>query len=147
MKQEYSRSRPIVRIGSVSPKFKNNAIRFQDTHTATKAWLMLASMQIPAFLDAGADGWYPNTKTTAWGKSGVMDYSIVPDIELLDKTEHGVMIYSQWMRCEFPVGHEKLFDTIAGLIREWRDIIESEYGEGELIAPMPHKRLEFGTAS
>lgn len=141
MKQEYARSRPIIRIGSPSPSYKGNSVRFATNKEATHAWLMLASMGISAYLDAALDGWYPNESTTAWLKPMVMDYSIVPDIKLYDRTEHSVMVYSQWMRCDYPVGHDKLFQSIASLIREWRDIIESERGDDEPV-PMPHKRLD-----
>lgn len=122
MAQEMTKARPVIAVGNAGDGL---TVEYADYGEATQAWLMLASMGIPAGLDAGLDGWLPNNVTTAWRKETPMDFRLVPDIKL-EPGKCATMIYSRWMRCEFPVAHEKVYETIRSIIREWRDIIEAD---------------------
>lgn len=123
-------ARPIVAIGNTYTAFQNKRtmVTFTDRKEATQAWLMLASMGVPAFLDAACDGWYPNRSTTAWMKPVAMDFSVIPDIKL-EELPTAFSIYSKWMRCDYVVYKDRVYESIASIIREWRDIVESERDE------------------
>jgi hypothetical protein len=115
------KAQPILMIGHVS---ENNTIRLESYQEATNAWLVLASMNIPAALNAGADGWYPNTETTAWGQETGLDYGRIPDLKITE-TDSGFRIESQSMMCEIPASAKKLWSKVHGIITEYMDRVDS----------------------
>lgn len=121
----HTKAPPVVSIGHVSDQ---NTVTFSSHQEATQAWLMLASMGVPAALCAGADGWYPNNLTTAWRKPVEMDFSIVPDITLKLEGD-SYLIESCAMRCEFRRAEPEVWKLIAEIIREYRDRIEADCWE------------------
>lgn len=114
----------IISIGHVSHKA---TVAFETYEEATNAWLLLASMSIPAALLSGADGWMPNTKTTAWSKPTGLNWNI-PDITLIE-TPVGYNIESAAMRCEVCATKDGVWKVVAELISEYIDRVESDCWE------------------
>ena len=112
---------PVLKIGHVS---ENNAIKFPSYREATNAWLVLASMLVPAALDAGADGWYSNTETTAWGNETGLDLERIPDIKV-SNTERGFKIESQCMRCEILASPVNVWAKVHSIITEYMGRVDS----------------------
>jgi hypothetical protein len=102
-------------------------VLFATKATATNAWLLLASIGIPAALFHGGDGWYPNNMTTAWHKPTGLEWNI-PDIKLT-QTQVGYKIESEVMRCEFVTTKCDVWEQIAALITEYMDRVEADCWE------------------
>jgi hypothetical protein len=111
---------PTISIGHVS---QNNKVQFANYKEATTAWLVLASMGIPAALDGGLDGWLPNTSTSSWRKDTGLD-SNIPDISLT-RTNTGFKIESAAMHCEVPATEENVWEVVTSIVVEYMDRVES----------------------
>ena len=115
-----------IAIGHVTEK---NHISFNNRSEATSAWLGLATMGVPSALWSGADGWLPNTKTTAWEKhDGLVDYSLVPDL-MITKTPVGLQISSLAMQCECAASESNVWKVVSEIVSEYRERMESDCWE------------------
>ena len=121
-KQEYSKAKPAVRVVG-DPTLE---LCFEDYEQATTAWLMLSTMHVPASLDAGADGWVPNTQTIAWRDQICPgeDWTLIPDM-MIAQHGKGYLITSSAMRCEITAKADSLWETVFEIITEYRDRVES----------------------
>jgi len=115
-----------VAIGFVGD---GNELAFESYKAAVSAWLGLATMGVPAALWSGADGWLPNTKSTAWEKKdGLVDYALVPDLEIV-KTPVGYQVRSLAMRCECAASENNLWKVVFEIIKEFRERMDADCWE------------------
>jgi hypothetical protein len=111
-------------VVSVGPVLDGAKVSLPSRHEATNAWLLLASMRIPAAIFSGADGgWLPNTKSTAWGKQTGLDWNI-PDINITEAPP-GYKVKSEAMGCEFSATMRDVWKSVAALITAYLDRVET----------------------
>lgn len=112
---------------SLAPK---QWVVFKDHQEATAAWWELTRQGIPAFLDCFLDGLLLNHKMLGQEvkiPDGLPDV-LIPDIKITKRiTASSVTyeIYSRACRCEFLTGADRLWEHVAGVIRDYRDAVEA----------------------
>lgn len=110
-------------VVSVGPVPDGAKVSLPSRHEATNAWLLLASICIPAAIFNEADGWLSNANTTAWGKQTGLDWNI-PDINITEAPP-GYKVKSEAMGCEFSATTRDVWKSVAALITAYLDRVET----------------------